>query len=343
VVWGEAIGDGRHAIFVSRLVGGDHFELFNHGRPLSNPACDASRPDITFAGNPLHLVAGEDRDELHHVRRPLRGRRDGAAVQDRRAQRERGVGVRRRRLRARADLVDLHREPDERRRPTCQGEAIGTPFFLCTAGDVGARKLFADALAPSDVRTIAGSNPTSSSLDLHGLANPGGTKARVRFDFGTTTAYGSSTAPETLDVAVVPTPFDAVASGLANGSTIHFRAVAASGFTTVVGSDATVAIVNRPPALWVADPGAIRRRDLGRGAPLPVAFGIDEPATVTIALRKGSKLVRQATVTESSAGTFTATLTLRRLHSGRYVLHVTATDTEGASSDPVDVTLRIRR
>src|SRR5207249_1219202 len=40
VVWQEdlGLGDGKHAVFVSRLVGGDHFELFNSGQPVSNTA-----------------------------------------------------------------------------------------------------------------------------------------------------------------------------------------------------------------------------------------------------------------------------------------------------------------
>jgi hypothetical protein len=48
-VWSEDVG-GHHAIFVSRLVGGDHFELFNAGNPVSGPE-DAGTPDITFFGN----------------------------------------------------------------------------------------------------------------------------------------------------------------------------------------------------------------------------------------------------------------------------------------------------
>ncbi|HLY38160.1 MAG TPA: hypothetical protein VKU61_08995, partial [Candidatus Binatia bacterium] len=180
--------------------------------------------------------------------------------------------------------------------------------------------------------------------DLHGLANPGGTKARVRFEFGPTTNYGSSTAAEILDVGVVPTPFDAIADGLTAGSAIHFRAVAASDFTTVVGSDVSVKIINRPPVLWVGDPGAvIRRHDLGPGASLSLPFGLDKPATVTIELRKGDKVVRRLTVTEPSAGRFTTTLSLRHLHRGKYTLHVIAMDAEGAPSVPVDRLLHIHR
>ena len=49
--WSEDTGHGIHGIFVSRLVGGTHFELFNGGAPISDPHHDASKPDITFFGN----------------------------------------------------------------------------------------------------------------------------------------------------------------------------------------------------------------------------------------------------------------------------------------------------
>jgi hypothetical protein len=51
VTWAEDTGSGKHAIFVARLVGGDHFELFNGGRPVSPVNRDAVSPDITFFGN----------------------------------------------------------------------------------------------------------------------------------------------------------------------------------------------------------------------------------------------------------------------------------------------------
>ncbi len=51
VVWAESIGGGKHAIFISRLVGKDHFELFNAGQPISNITRNAEKPDIEFVGN----------------------------------------------------------------------------------------------------------------------------------------------------------------------------------------------------------------------------------------------------------------------------------------------------
>jgi hypothetical protein len=51
VVWAEDTGSGNHAIFISKLVGGDHFELQNGGQPLSPLGRDATHPDVTFFGN----------------------------------------------------------------------------------------------------------------------------------------------------------------------------------------------------------------------------------------------------------------------------------------------------
>ena len=50
-VWSEDTGHGNNGIFVSRLVGGTHFELFNGGQPISPRGHDATNPDITFFGN----------------------------------------------------------------------------------------------------------------------------------------------------------------------------------------------------------------------------------------------------------------------------------------------------
>src|SRR5205809_4684480 len=59
VVWQEDLGDSKHAVFVSRLVGGDHFELFNSGQPVSNTAKDATRPDITVSGTVPYISCQE--------------------------------------------------------------------------------------------------------------------------------------------------------------------------------------------------------------------------------------------------------------------------------------------
>jgi hypothetical protein len=226
----------------------------------------------------------------------------------------------------------------------CQGGAIGTPFLLFTAGERLSKKLFAEAFAPSDVQTLATTDLTSSSATLHGSANPGGTAARVHFDFGATMAYGARTTPETLGVSTVPTPFEALVGGLPAGSTLHYRAVAASDFASVAGSDATVTVINQPPVVSIGDVGAVLRlRDLGRPPTLSLDLDVDEPATVTIQLLKKNKVVREATVARAAAGAFDATLSLKRVRPSRYTLRVLAVDADGATSAPTNLALRVRR
>ena len=344
VVWEEETGNGTHAIFVSRLVGGDHFEPFHPGQNISNRANNASRPDITFAGNVPYISWQED---VGGRLLTFVGHFEGGEAAPRfKHDTPDGIAAS-----AFADLENPQRAPISSTctanpfnadGTSCQGGAIGTPFFLFTAGAPGAKKLFAEAFAPSDVQTLAASDPTASSATLHGLANPGGTSARVHFDFGPTTAYGSSTAAETLGVSVVPTPLDALASGLAEGSTIHYRAVAASDFATVAGSDAAVSIINEPPVVSIGDLGPVlHRSDLGRPPTLSVPLEVNEPATVTIQILRRDNVVQEATVTQSSAGAFEGTISLRHVH-GNFTLRVVAVDSEGAMSAPVAVTLRIR-
>ena len=63
---------------------------------------------------------------------------------------------------------------------------------------------------------------------------------KVSFQFGATTAYGQSTAAQTLPPANAATPFTAQLTGLPAGTTIHYRAVAVSDFGTFVGADQTL-------------------------------------------------------------------------------------------------------
>lgn len=65
VTWAEDTGNGNEAIFVSRLVGGDHFVLFNNGLPVSNTRFDAASPDITFFGNVPYVSWIETRNGVN--------------------------------------------------------------------------------------------------------------------------------------------------------------------------------------------------------------------------------------------------------------------------------------
>jgi hypothetical protein len=343
VVWEEDIGGGTHAVFVSRLVGTDHFELFNSGQPISNTVNSASRPDITFSGHVPYISWQEQvGSELLVFVGHFEG---GAASPVFRLDTPGGVAKS-----AFTDVANALRAPISSTctaNPTngdgsaCQAGAAGTPFFLFTAGASGSQKLFADAFVPTDVTTLPATDVTSSGATLNATANPGGAATKVHFEFGPTTGYGTSVDAGLLPAGILPAAFSASLTGLDEGSTIHFRAVAQSDFVTVPGGDQTLEVVNLPPAFSLGDLGAkVHLRKLGRDRVLGVPVQLSEPATVDIELQRRHKVVRQATA-QAPVGTSLIPLSLKHLRRGRYTLRLVATDADGAAVDPVVVELRL--
>ena len=338
VVWQEdlARGDGTHGIFVSRLVGGDHFELFNGGQPISNTANDATRPDITFSGNVPYITWQEQvsKEQVTFV-----GHFEGGAsapvfkLDTPTGIPNSGFGVVESPQRAPISS-GCTANPFNADGASCQGGAVGTPFFLYTAGDDDAlHQLFAQAFAPTDVSTLAATDISQSGATLNGSANPGGAAVLTHFDFGTTPAYGNSTPETRSDVASIPTAFDAILSGLTPDETVHFRAVARTDFVTVDGADQSFEVANTPPTITIDDlPAKVTGKDLGKGRRLTVQLTVSEPATITLELlnRRG-KSIRQVTIDRTTAGSFDAQISLKHAK-GELTLRVTATDVDGAST-----------
>ena len=105
--------------------------------------------------------------------------------------------------------------------------------------------------------TGAASGVSTSAATVSGTVNPEGAPIRVSFQFGTTLAYGQTTAPLTLAPGNVATPFTGQLTGLPAGTTIHYRAVAVSDFGTFVGADETLTTspVVSPPLVGTATVG----------------------------------------------------------------------------------------
>ncbi len=80
-----------------------------------------------------------------------------------------------------------------------------------------------------------------SEVKLGALVNPGGIAASYRFEYGTTTAYGNTTpAPEgSVGEGITARAVWASASGLAPGTTYHYRVVVTSELGTAYGLDQT--------------------------------------------------------------------------------------------------------
>ncbi len=233
-----------HQIFVSRLVGGTHFELANGGAPISTGTNDATRPDITFSGNTPYVTwreqVGRRPGGLHGPLRE-RGEPDVRARLEQRAADADGAG-----RRARADLVRrAPPHPFNSDGAACQGGAIGTPFFLFTNG-TAPLGLFAQAYDVDTPTTGLATGLTTTTATLTGTVNPEGGPARVSFQFGTTTAYGQTTAATAIAPTNAAVSFQGLLTGLPVNTTFHFRAVATTDFGVKLGPDQTVTTASIP-------------------------------------------------------------------------------------------------
>ena len=248
VAWDESVGL-VHKIFVSRLVttaGPAHFELANNGAPISIDANDATRPDITFDGNTPYVTWREDigggvtKGFSGHFTTPQNFVIDATDV----PLSPTGTGP------GQADVREpissgCTANPFNADGSTCQGSAIGTPFFLFTTG-TGPLNLLADAYQPS-ATTGGASNVTTSSATINGNVATHGAAVNVSFQFGTTTAYGGTT-PTQKTGPDSPSAFSAALTGLPANTTIHYRIVATSDFAPpTVGQDQTLKTNAIPP------------------------------------------------------------------------------------------------
>jgi hypothetical protein len=256
ITWDESNANGgQHSVFVARLdAAGDHFDLLNNGQPISNSGLESTRPDIVFSHNTPYVTwheqvsatqaltfvghfEGNPADPVFHLDAPqgIPTTPNGPQTDD--------------------DLTDIRSpiastcpaDPFTADGSACQGNSIGTPFFAYNNG-ISPRQLIAQGLTPGTVTTGAASAVTQNSAMVAGTVNTDGAHALVHFDFGTSTAYGQTTAAQLLGPAAgVATSFSASLPGLPAGTTIHYRAVAQTDFGTVDGADQTLTTQMAPP------------------------------------------------------------------------------------------------
>jgi hypothetical protein len=103
------------------------------------------------------------------------------------------------------------------------------------ACDIGAFEV-ATARALTDAASAVG----TTTATLNGTAgNPDLAGGSVAFQFGTTPAYGKSTGAQPIGALTGLTPFSSGLTGLAPGTTYHFREVVTNALGTNVGADQT--------------------------------------------------------------------------------------------------------
>jgi hypothetical protein len=95
--------------------------------------------------------------------------------------------------------------------------------------------------APSAPTATTGSpsNVAESSATVSATINPHGTATHYHFEYGTTTAYGTNTASANAGAGSTDVGVSANLTGLAAGTTYHYRVVASSSAGNATGADQT--------------------------------------------------------------------------------------------------------
>jgi hypothetical protein len=159
---------------------------------------------------------------------------------------------------------------------------------------VGAVAPAAALAKPPSVTTLPASSVGPHSAVVRGNLNPNDKPATYSFEYGTTTAYGASTAVASLAKGKVVVPVAATLTDLEPNTTYHFRLVASNSDGTVRGADVTFttsADLTAPEAVAPA-PG-----DAGALPSVPGTTSVPQPApvlgqSVNVAATGGTIVVR---------------------------------------------------
>src|SRR5205807_1659524 len=136
-----------------------------------------------------------------------------------------------------------------------QGLSPGTPYhFRIVASNAGGTgsgtdKTFTTLPNPPSAKTATASALTQTSATLNGTVNPnGGAVSDCRFEYGSTSAYGSSVPCASLPGSgTAAVAVSAEVEGLAPNSTYHFRIVASNADASGSGEDQTFTTIASAP------------------------------------------------------------------------------------------------
>src|SRR5262249_292234 len=97
-----------------------------------------------------------------------------------------------------------------------------------------------------------------NAATLNGSVRANGVRAKVSFQYGLTTAYGSSISAEPSPITgAITTPVSATLTGLPKGTEFHYRTVAETDNGTTVGADGPFTTLPDPPAAVTGNAGNV--------------------------------------------------------------------------------------
>jgi multidrug efflux pump subunit AcrA (membrane-fusion protein) len=184
----------------------------------------------------------------------------------------------------------------------------------------GVEEMFTTSTASKPtVVTASASGVLTSSVTLSGSVNPGGSDAKYRFDYGTSTAYGSKTALVDAGSGTTASQASATLTGLKPDTEYVFRLVASNKFGTSTGLSEFVTTASSSRAAdeqaVTTDEQTVARQEAtvetAKESVLETEASIasgDTPAAATIAGDKATVSEDEATVASDEDGLSETTL-----------------------------------
>ena len=185
-----------------------------------------------------------------------------------------------------------------------------------------------------EVANANASNLTQTAADMRADVNPNGQATTYWFEYGLDTTYGSATTPAPAGSGAAPATVTASVTGLAAGTTYHFRVAASGSGGIVYGPDVTFTTLAPPPSIAnvaadaIAETSAEMSADVNpNGLPTTYRFeyGTDTSYGRTTAAASAGSGATVVTAVKSVVGLTPGTT---------YHFRVVATSASGASYGP---------
>ncbi len=113
------------------------------------------------------------------------------------------------------------------------------------------------AVARPSVNSTGSGGITDTTAAVQATVTPNGAATSVSFEYGTTTAYGRTTSPQSIGDGNSPVSVGAALTGLARGTKYHFRVVATNAEGTTLGPDAEFTTTSPQPLVTTTEAGFV--------------------------------------------------------------------------------------
>ncbi len=161
----------------------------------------------------------------------------------------------------------------------------------------GSDMTFTTSAVTPTVTTSGTTGITSTGATLNGSANANNASTTVTFEYGTTTAYGSSaTASQSPASGMAPTAVSAALTGLSPNTTYHYRAVGVNTAGTTQGTDGTFTTLALPATVTTSAVTSVS----GTGATLNGSVNANNSNT-TVSFQYGTTTSYGASATASQS------------------------------------------